>query len=128
MPAVLRLQHVSVPMPPERRAEARAFYADGLGLTELAIPPSLEGVAVLWFRASDDGDEVHLYAEKDAAAKVAGQHLCLQVDDIDALAKTLTARGIDVQETIEIPGRPRRFVEDPFGNEIELMEMRPDSA
>ncbi|MEJ7763660.1 MAG: VOC family protein [Thermomicrobiales bacterium] len=124
MPAVLRLQHVSVPMPPARVGEARAFYADGLGLTELAIPSSLDGVAVLWFRAGDDGDEVHLYAEKGESARVAGQHLCLQVDDIDALAGHLAARGIDVQETIEIPGRPRRFVEDPFGNQIELMEMR----
>ncbi|MDQ3514332.1 MAG: hypothetical protein M3462_11880, partial [Chloroflexota bacterium] len=86
MPAVLRLQHVSVPMPPGRQDEARAFYVDGLGMTELPIPPSLDGIALLWFRASDDGDEVHLYAEKEEAARVAGQHLCLQVDDIDALA------------------------------------------
>ncbi|MDQ3513859.1 MAG: VOC family protein [Chloroflexota bacterium] len=128
MPAVLRLQHVSVPMPPARTDEARAFYVDGLGLTELTIPSSLDGIAVLWFRASDDGDEVHLYAEKEEAARVAGQHLCLQVDDIDALAAKLATRGIDVQETIEIPGRPRRVVEDPFGNQIELMEMRPAPA
>lgn len=128
MPAVLRLQHVSVPMPPERKDDARVFYAEGLGMSELPIPPSLDGIALLWFRASDDGDEVHLYAEKEEAARVAGQHLCLQVDDIDALADQLMARGIDVQETIEIPGRPRRFVEDPFGNQIELMEMRPVTA
>ncbi len=123
MAGVLRLQHVSVPIPPDRADEAREFYSGALGMSELPVPPSLHGVAVLWFQASEDGDEVHLYAEKGPTERVAGQHLCLQIDDISAFADQLAAKGIMVEETIEIPGRPRRFVFDPFGNQIELMQM-----
>jgi catechol 2,3-dioxygenase-like lactoylglutathione lyase family enzyme len=121
---VLRLQHVSVPIPPDRADEARAFYTGALGMTEVPVPDSLKGVAVLWFKASDDGDEVHLYAEKGPTKRVTGQHFCLQIDDIAALANELEAKGIHVEETIVIPGRPRRMVFDPFGNQIELSGIR----
>lgn len=128
MTAVLRLQHVSVPIPPDRVDEGRAFYTGVLGMEELPVPESLTGVALVWFRASDDGDEVHLYAERSPAERVSGQHLCLQVDDIGAFAAELASRGVPVEETTVIPGRPRRMVFDPFGNQIELMQMKPEPA
>lgn len=128
MAGVLRLQHVSIPIPPDRVDEGRAFYSAALGMNELQVPESLTGIALVWFQASEDGDEVHLYAEKSPAERVSGQHLCLQVDDIDALADQLMSQGITVEETTVIPGRPRRMVFDPFGNQIELMQMKPETA
>ncbi|MGI8642901.1 MAG: VOC family protein [Thermomicrobiales bacterium] len=128
MAGVLRLQHVSVPIPPERVDEGRAFYTGVLGMSEIPVPESLIGVALVWFQASDDGDEVHLYAEKNPAERVSGQHLCLQIDDIDDFAAKLVKQGITVEETTVIPGRPRRMVFDPFGNQIELMQMKPEPA
>jgi hypothetical protein len=59
MPTVLRLQHTSVPMPPDGHAAARSFYGGILGLEELPPPSTLEAHRLVWFRAGDGGHEVH---------------------------------------------------------------------
>ena len=125
MGGVQRLQHASVPMPPGGHTAARAFYAGALGMAEMPVPASLveAGFDVVWFHAGPGGHEVHVYVEPQEAPRAPGQHLCLQVDDIEALAARLAERGVAVEEPVAIPGRPRRFVHDPFGNQIELMQM-----
>lgn len=122
MARVKRLQHASVPMPKGAQETARAFYHGVLGMPELEPPPELSHLGVVWFQASEGGDEIHLYEEKSGAAQAPGQHFCLVVDDIEAFAAEIAARGAVVEETIEIPGRPRRNTQDPFGNQIELSQ------
>lgn len=123
MTRVKRLHHASVPMPKGKQDEARAFYSGVLGMPELEPPPSLRHLGVVWFQASEDGDEIHLYEEPTGAPQAPGQHFCLQVDDVKAFAAEIAARGAVVEETIEIPGRPRFNTRDPFGNQIEVFQM-----
>ncbi len=128
MPGVQRVQHVSVPMPPGRHAEARAFYGGALGMEEMPVPASLvaAGFDVVWFHAGPDGHEVHVFVDRQGAEPVRAQHLCLQVDDIEAMAEHLAAHGVAVEDAPPIPGRPRCFVRDPFGNLIEFTEILGD--
>jgi extradiol dioxygenase family protein len=51
------------------------------------------------------------------------QHLCLQVDDLPAMRERLTQRGVAIEDAEAITNRPRLFVQDPFGNRIELTQI-----
>ena len=126
MATVLRLQHTSVPMPPDGHARARAFYGEALGMREVAPPKELDLLNLVWFLAGDDGHEIHLFADPGLAAMSVAQHLCLQVDDIDGIRARLQNHRIAVEETIAIPSRPRFFVHDPFGNFIEIVQITGD--
>ena len=124
MAAVQRLQHASVPMPPDGHEAARRFYAGALGLLEVEPPKSLRGTMRLaWFRAGPDGHEIHCFAEERLGPSSPDQHVCLQVDDLEAFRHRLLEHDVAVEETIAIPNRPRFFVRDPFGNLIELTQI-----
>ena len=123
MPTVKRLQHTSVPMPPGGNEQARAFYGAALGMREIPKPSTLSNNLV-WFAASDEGDEVHVFQEENMGPNSAAQHLCLEVDDIEGYESRLREHGYDVEIPERIVNRPRLFVRDPFGNLVELVEIR----
>jgi catechol 2,3-dioxygenase-like lactoylglutathione lyase family enzyme len=108
-------------MPLGGDAAARAFYADVLGLAEIAPPPPLGG---LWFRSG--GVELHLTIEPDfrAAPKA---HPGLRVRGLDALAARCAAAGHAPELDTRYPGRTRYFVRDPFGNRLELLQLAADA-
>ena len=124
MPSVKRLQHTSIPMPPDGDEKARAFYGEVLGMREIPKPEGLAEMTVIWFAANDDGDEVHVFKDERLGPNSAAQHLCLEVDDIEAYKTRLRDRGYEVRVPETIQNRPRLFVRDPFDNLIELVEIR----
>ena len=126
MASVQGLHHVSVPMPQTGHDEARRFYGDALGMREIQPPSTLAVLNLVWFTAGDGGDEVHCFAEETLGPNSPGQHLCLEVDDLDAYRTRLAKHGFAVEETTEIPNRPRFFVHDPFGNRVEITEVQGD--
>lgn len=122
MGTVLRVQHVSVGIEAGREAEARAFYTGVLGLAEKPRPLGLKANPVIWFDAGDDEHEIHLMATSRYTAPQ-GNHLCLQVDDLQAMRAQLEQHGVQIQEVAAIDNRPRFFLTDPFGNGIELTQI-----
>ena len=98
-------------------AEARRFYLDGLGLTEIDRPDF--GVPGLWMACG--ATQIHL-VEVEANDPAPGQHFAFQVDDMDAVLADLRAKGVDVSDPFELtPGAGRQaFFNDPSGNLIEL--------
>lgn len=123
MAQVTRLQHTSIPMPPDGHDRARAFYGVALGMTEKAPPPTLDTSKLVWFRASGDGDEIHLFVDPDVSVMSSRQHLCLVVDDLTGYRARLEANGVRIEETDPITNRPRFFVNDPFGNLVEIAQV-----
>ena len=123
MATVQRLQHASVPMPPGGQAEARRFYGAALGLEEIPRPVDLQNLSLVWFRVGTDGQEVHCFAEERLGPNSPSQHLCLQVDDLAAFRARLADHQVEIEETHPIHNRPRCFVRDPFGNQIELTQI-----
>ncbi len=121
---VTRLQHTSIPMPPDGAARARFFYGEALAMTEKAPPSTLSNV--VWFEAGPDGQEVHCFVDFEFEAEGNQQHLCLQVNDLEALRAHLAEKGVPMEETIAIQNRPRFFVRDPFENLIELTQITGD--
>lgn len=120
---VKRLQHTSVPMPPGGSDLARSFYGQALGMREIPKPSTLSNTLV-WFAANEQGDEVHVFQEENMGPNSAEQHLCLEVDDLEAFRTRLVEHGFKPQTPESIINRPRLFVRDPFENLVELVEIR----
>ena len=113
------LHHVQLAMPRGGEHKARAFYRDVLGMNERPKPPHLAKRGGVWFHAGEA--EVHLGVEDDfRAAKKA--HPALVVQDLKALGERCAAAGFPVRTDEPLPGFNRIYVDDPFGNRIELLE------
>lgn len=117
------LHHVQLAMPKGGEDRARAFYRDLLGLHEVAKPPVLAARGGCWFRGG--ALELHLGVEDDfAPARKA--HPALRCDDLDALLGRLESAGVDVRPETELPGFRRAYIDDPFGNRVELLAPLPE--
>jgi catechol 2,3-dioxygenase-like lactoylglutathione lyase family enzyme len=116
---IRRLDHIQLAMPPGREDEARAFYQDVLGISEVSKPPHLAARGGCWFEHGDL--KVHLGVEADfVPARKA--HPAFIVDDLEALATALEQAGYRVAADQPLEGYERLYVSDPFGNRIELMQ------
>lgn len=113
-----RLQHVSIPRPPGSEALTRAFYGDLLGLTEIPAPNSISEMEVIWFKLGAEA-ELHCFRE-EPLNDPSTRHFCLVVDELTSARGKLSEAGYAPYDVEPIPGRPRFFCRDPFGNIIEF--------
>lgn len=123
----MRLHHVQVACPRGGEDAARRFYADGLGMTEVAKPEALAGRGGCWFRAGSA--EVHVGVEEPfAPARKA--HPALVVDDLDAVGARLAGLGFEVDwtERHTFPGFERFHTFDGHGNRVEVLGYVPVSV
>jgi hypothetical protein len=119
---VTALDHVQLAMPAGREAEAEVFYGGVLGFEVLPKPPALAARGGRWFACG--AVQIHLGVEEDfRAARKA--HPALAVVGLDALVAALADDGTGVRWDEDVPGVRRCFVDDPFGNRIELIESGP---
>ena len=120
---VVALDHVQVAAPAECEDDARRFYGGLLGLEEIPKPPLLSPRGGVWFRVGTH--ELHVgVAEPFAPATKA--HPCFLVHSVGALerlAAEVERSGSAVRwaDPEEIPGSTRFFVDDPWGNRIEVI-------
>lgn len=125
----MRLHHVQVACPPGAEDEARRFYADGLGLTEVEKPPELQARGGAWFRARGPGGavtaEVHVGVEHPfVPARKA--HPAFVLDDVatlEAVGRRLRSLGyaVDEGQRRTFPGHERFHTADGHGNRVELL-------
>lgn len=102
------------------------FYRDILGLKEVASPATFPGAGldVRWFQVGQQF--IHLFVSLQADT-IGRRHFAIQIDDALAAKHDLIAKGVEVMETVPIPGAERFFVRDPDGNRIELIEWKERS-
>lgn len=120
--AYLGLDHVQVAIPIGEEDRARAFYGGLLGLAELPKPADMASRGGCWFACG--AQQIHIGVEKDfRAAKKAHPALRLRDEDaFHALEKRLADAGVAVRRAEDGPTDVvRAFVDDPFGNRIELV-------
>jgi catechol 2,3-dioxygenase-like lactoylglutathione lyase family enzyme len=124
MMRVRRLDHILLAMPAGRESDARKFYQGILGIPETIKPANLAARGGCWF---EDGElKIHLGVEKNfAPARKA--HPAFIVDDLAGLEATLVKAGYPVAHDAPLEGYDRIFVDDPFGNRIELMQVKTSS-
>jgi catechol 2,3-dioxygenase-like lactoylglutathione lyase family enzyme len=116
---VIGLDHVQLAMPPGGEPAAKAFYEGLLGLHEVPKPPHLAARGGCWFQ--NGSVKVHLGVEEDfGPARKA--HPGFIVDDLAHLINRLARSGVAAVEDQPLDGFVRKYVSDPFGNRIELMQ------
>jgi hypothetical protein len=116
---VVALDHVQLAMPPDGERTAEAFYSGLLGFERLPKPARLAARGGCWFRRGEV--QVHLGVEADfRPARKA--HPALRVRGLRDLAATIEASGHAFRWDDELPDVQRGYVDDPFGNRIELID------
>jgi catechol 2,3-dioxygenase-like lactoylglutathione lyase family enzyme len=114
------VDHVQLAMPPGGEDVAAAFYEGVLGIPRIPKPPHLAKRGGCWFES--DAVKIHLGVEADfRPAKKA--HPGLLVDDLGRLIGDLELAGHRVNRDEPLEGYHRVYVDDPFGNRLELMEV-----
>lgn len=116
---ILDLHHIQLAMPEGREQDAREFYRDVLGLREVDKPEALRSRGGAWFES--DVVRVHLGVETPfVPARKA--HPAFRVENLERAMAALQSKGLAFRADIDLPGIKRIYVDDPFGNRIELLE------
>jgi catechol 2,3-dioxygenase-like lactoylglutathione lyase family enzyme len=116
------IDHVQIAAPPGCEPAARRFYGELLGLRELPKPAALAARGGVWFAVGSTGQQLHIGVEFDhVPARKA--HPAFAAGDADGLAARLEAAGHPVRWDAELPGVRRFYVDDPWGNRIEVLAL-----
>lgn len=117
---IIGLDHVQVAAPIGCEGDARLFYGELLGLSELEKPEALRARGGVWFACG--AHQLHVGVTQDFSPAMKA-HPALRVSpaDLDPVAERLTEAGSDVQWDDTIPGTRRFYTADPWGNRIELI-------
>ena len=116
--AVIGLDHVQLAMPRGGEAVAEAFYSGLLGLTRLPKPEPQASRGGCWFASGCLA--LHLGVEDDfRPAKKA--HPALLIRNLAGLTSALAKAGIMVSPNPDLAVGEGYYLEDPFGNRLELI-------
>ncbi len=119
-PDITGFDHVQVTAPRAREVEAKAFYHEVLGLTEIPKPAALVSHGGAWYRCGNL--QLHLGLEDDFVPQRKA-HPAFRVRDLDAMRARLQSAGIALSAGVPIPGYERFEARDPFGNRLEFMRL-----
>jgi catechol 2,3-dioxygenase-like lactoylglutathione lyase family enzyme len=109
----LGIHHVSINV--DDVDAAVAFYTEVLGLRRRDDRPDF-GFGGAWLDAGPQ--QVHLI--EATVPQHLGQHLALQVGDLDATIAELRDRGVAVSDASPVGTGRQAFLADPSGNQVEL--------
>jgi catechol 2,3-dioxygenase-like lactoylglutathione lyase family enzyme len=118
---ITAIDHVQLAMPAGGEEDAVAFYEAILGVQQVAKPDELARRGGCWFESANV--RVHLGVEPDfRPARKA--HPAFIVDNLDDLVGALSTAGHKWEKAEPLRGYDRIYVDDPFGNRIELLQLR----
>ncbi len=118
-PVVLGLHHVQLEAPPGCEEAARAFYHTILGLEELEKPANLQRRGGVWFLCGQQ--QLHIGVTDPFIPRRKG-HPALEVRHLERWRIRLTQAGVPISEDEPLPGYRRFYIQDPWGNRLELLE------
>jgi catechol 2,3-dioxygenase-like lactoylglutathione lyase family enzyme len=112
--------HVQLAMPPGGEESARSFYGGLLGLSSVEKPPHLAARGGCWFETP--ALRLHLGVE-DGFRPARKAHPAFAVTGLSSLVATLRTAGVEVVlDEDPADGLAHVYVDDPFGNRLELVE------
>ena len=116
--SIIGLDHVQLAMPVGGEPRARRFYDGLLDIPEVDKPPELAVRGGCWFES--ERVKLHLGVE-DGFRPARKAHPALLVADLVSLTDALREAGVEVRADEPLAGRERAYVDDPFGNRLELI-------
>lgn len=120
---VLGLHHVKITIPRGAEEEGKRFYCRLLGLAEVPKPSALAGRGGFWLDVA--GFPLYVGVEDGVDRATTKAHVAYAVDDLAAWRERIKAAGIQISESLPIPGQERFEIRDPFGNRIEIVQAQP---
>ncbi|WP_221563939.1 VOC family protein [Alkalihalobacillus sp. TS-13] len=118
-----RLHHVQICIPTGEEEEARKFYSEVLGMTEIEKPKALKKNGGLWFQVAD----IELHIGTEPYTEKSKRHPAFEITDLDRVRDHLQAHDVTVKEETQIPGMKRFSFFDPFHNRIEFLETHKEN-
>jgi catechol 2,3-dioxygenase-like lactoylglutathione lyase family enzyme len=116
---IIGIHHIQLAMPAGEEDAARRFYSGLLGIPEVKKPSELAKRGGVWFER--DKIRVHLGVEQDfRPARKA--HPGLLVRNLQELSERLVNAGHEVSDAEPLEGYEHIYVNDPFGNRLELLQ------
>jgi catechol 2,3-dioxygenase-like lactoylglutathione lyase family enzyme len=116
---VIAIDHVQLAMPAGGEERARAFYRDVLGVPEVPKPADLAARGGCWFESATV--KIHLGVEQ-AFRPATKAHPGLLVSGLQHITELCRRQQLEVVEGSPVGNCLRVFVNDPFGNRLELMQ------
>jgi hypothetical protein len=113
------LQHVTRVLPAAQLGPCTTFYGL-LGFERVPVPTTIAGT-VVWLACR--GTQIHLMVEEGAVPQAG--HIAVVATDYLSTLRRLRDSGYAVEPRQEHWGSPRAFVQDPFGNLVEVMAFAP---
>lgn len=115
------IDHVQLAAPKSCEEEARAFFQDILGWTEIPKPQALQARGGVWFQVGKHEVHIGVQANFVPATKA---HPAFEVEQLDALRTHLLQHNINIVDDEHRTDEEvkRFFINDPFGNRIEFLE------
>lgn len=99
------------------KERALRFWEDVLGVKR--IPSQVNAEHIIWLQIPS-GSMVHLIEDADAPS-VPSHHGAFEVDDIEASARAVQAKGVETTDiATRNDGQRNFFINDPDGNRIEI--------
>ena len=99
------------------KERALRFWEDVLGVKR--IPSQVNAEHIIWLQIPS-GSMVHLIEDADAPS-VPSHHGAFEVDDIEASARAVQAKGVETTDiATRNDGQRNFFIDDPDGNRIEI--------
>jgi catechol 2,3-dioxygenase-like lactoylglutathione lyase family enzyme len=117
---ILDLHHIQIAIPKDREETARAFYSDVLGFSEVVKPNELLGRGGILLESGHV--QLHLGVE-DPFTPAKKTHPGFRVNSLKNTVLHLETKGITYRADIDLPNIKRVYIDDPFGNGIELLEI-----
>lgn len=113
------IDHVQLAAPKGSEIIAKHFFGEILGFQEVEKPEVLKKRGGVWFQFGNY--QIHIGIEEPfAPAKKA--HPAFQVENLEALKTHLMKHEVNFIVDTDLPGANRIYVNDPFGNRIEILE------
>jgi catechol 2,3-dioxygenase-like lactoylglutathione lyase family enzyme len=113
-----KIDHIQLAAPKGCERIAREFFSGTLGLTEVEKPEELKKRGGVWFEFGNY--QLHIGVEEPfSPAKKA--HPAFVVENIEELKANLKEKNVDFKEDGNLPGADRIFLDDPFGNRLEIL-------
>lgn len=113
------IDHIQLAAPKDSEDEAKRFFKDILGFNEIEKPEELKKRGGVWFGFGSV--QIHIGIE-EPFSPTKKAHPAFEVENIEGLKRHLRVNEIQITEDRNLPGANRLYVDDPFGNRIEILE------